>query len=66
MKGYLIERKEPNGSYKTISLAPIQETSCTDYDVVAGHTYIYQARTVSLAGAVSLPSGEATASVQIP
>ena len=66
VKGYIIERQEPGAGYKAISRFPIRETSCTDFDVVAGHTYSYRARSVGIAGAVSSPSNEASATVKRP
>lgn len=63
VKGYNIYRHEPGKAYEQINLVPIRETSCTDYAAKAGHTYIYQAKAVSMRGAVSDPSNQATASV---
>lgn len=64
VKGYNIYRHEPGKAYGQINLVLIRETSCTDYAVKAGHTYVYQAKAVSVRGAVSEPSNQATASVR--
>ena len=67
VKGYIILRKElPKDNYSTISLVPIRETSCTDYDLVAGHTYLYQARSVGVSGRVSVPSNQVKATIRNP
>ncbi len=63
VKGYNIYRHEPGKAYEQINLVPIRETSCTDYAVKAGHTYLYQTKAVSGRGTVSKPSNQATASV---
>ena len=64
VKGYNIYRHEPGKAYEQINLVLIRETSCTDYAVKAGHTYLYQATAVGMQGAMSKPSNQATASVR--
>jgi len=67
VKGYIIERKESSEpDYNTLSLVPIRETSCTDDKVLAGHTYIYQARSVGISGRASGPSNQAKAIIPNP
>ena len=68
VQGYIIERKElgTGGDYKKISLVPIRETSCNDYEVIPGHTYLYRARSVGSEGRVSGPSNQAQAKVPRP
>jgi hypothetical protein len=68
--GYNIFRRESGAdcqpavnACEKINLALISGTSCTDYDVQAGHTYIYQAQAVSLLHVVSPFSKEAKATL---
>lgn len=67
--GYYIYRREsgpacevhPN-QCKLLNLnRPLKGTGCTDYTVVAGHTYTYQAQTVSKDSLTSTFSNGATA-----
>jgi len=64
VEGYNIYRHEPGKIYQQINLVLIHETSCTDYAVKSGHTYLYQAKAVSAQGAISKPSNQATARVR--
>ncbi len=68
VKGYIVERKElgKDHGYRQISLTPIRETSCTDYDVTAGQSYSYRAKAVGRGGQVSRPSNAAKATVPSP
>ena len=66
IKGYIIERHEPNDEYKRISLAIILETECVDYDVAAGQTYFYQVRAIDSRGTVSTPSTPIKATLPSP
>jgi hypothetical protein len=69
--GYYIYRRESgkscdqsgNNCKKLNPNIPIKESSCIDYLVKPGHTYIYQARAVSARGAVSGFSNEAKATL---
>ena len=64
IQGYNIYRREPGKAYEQINVVLIRETSCTDYAVKVGHTYLYQAKSVSMQGGMSKPSNPATASVR--
>lgn len=69
--GYYIYRRESAESCDQTGsncqelnpITPIWETSCIDYRVRPGHTYIYQARAVSARGALSGFSNEAKATL---
>ena len=68
VEGYIIERKElgKGEDYKKIGRVPIRETSCNDFEVIPGHTYLYRARSVGPDGRVSGPSNQAKAKVRRP
>ena len=69
--GYFIYRHESgkscdqsgNNCQELNPIVTIKETSCIDYRVKPGHTYIYQARAVSARGALSGFSNEAKATL---
>jgi len=67
VEGYNIYRREEGKGtkYKQINRALVSGTSCTDYDVIAGHTYFYEAKAVRRT-AVSQASNEAKATVPHP
>ena len=72
VKGYFIFRRESGPSCEKRDNAcvnlntgnPIIGTSCTDFAVQAGHTYIYQAQTAGSNKTVSVFSKEATATAR--
>lgn len=64
IQGYNIYRREPGKAYEQINLVVIRETSCTDYAVKVGHTYLYQTKAVSMQGTISKPSNQATGTVR--
>lgn len=70
VEGYNIFRREsgkdcqqPGNSCQKINMVLISETSCTDYSVELGHTYIYQAQAVSYGKRVSGLSREVKAAL---
>ena len=73
VKGYYIYRRETGPWCKTHEceplnpmnpMKPVTGSSCTDYSVVSGHTYIYQARTVGKNNLTSTSSNDATATAR--
>lgn len=68
--GYNIFRRESGpkcdragNTCQQVNRKIISATSCVDYSALPGHTYIYQAQTVSPAGLRSVMSNEAKASL---
>lgn len=75
VQGYYIYRRETGPSCQAhpnecASLnpmnpqKPVTGNGCTDYSVVSGHTYTYQARTVGKNNLVSTSSNDATATAR--
>jgi hypothetical protein len=72
IEGYYIYRREtgppcqvhPNQCEPLNPKKPITGSACTDYSVVSGHTYIYQARTVGKNSQTSTFSNDATATAR--
>lgn len=70
--GYLIYRREagpkcdvqPNQCKILNAKKPVKGNSCTDYAVLAGHTYTYEAQTVGNNTRTSTFSNEATATAR--
>ena len=72
VEGYYIYRTEtspscqahPNECAPLNPKKPVTGNSCTDYSVVSGHTYTYQARTVGKNSLISTSSNGATATAR--
>jgi hypothetical protein len=72
VEGYYIYRREtgppcqkhPNDCEPMNPKKPVTGSGCTDYSVVAGHTYTYQARTVGKNSVTSTFSNDATATAR--
>lgn len=72
VQGYYIYRREtgppcnvhPDLCVPLNSGKPVKGNSCTDYSVVPGHTYTYQARTVGKNTLTSTFSNDATATAR--
>lgn len=70
--GYYIYRREtglpcqsqPTGCVPLNPNKPVKGKGCTDYSVVPGHTYIYQAQTVGKNSLSSTYSNDATATAR--
>ena len=72
IKGYYIFRRESGPSCQSPKnkceilnpSTPIRGTRCTDYAVLPGHTYIYEAQTIGVSAVVSQFSNEAKATAR--